>query len=75
MDNRNRIPEHPPYPEKLLRAHRGRRMLMTPGMVAIGGLLAFFTVVFSVVVLPTSTYKPQVSPNWLPLDDTQVSGR
>lgn len=75
MDDRNRIPEHPPYPEKLLRGHRGRRMLMTPGMVAVGGLLAFFAVVFSVVILPTSTYKPEVSPNWLPLSDAAVDGR
>ena len=75
MDHANRIPEHPPYPAELLKTHRRRRMLMTPGMVAIGGLLAFFTVVFSVVVLPTATYKPQVSPNWLPLSDAQVAGR
>lgn len=75
MDERNRIPEHPPYPNMMLERHRGRRMLMTPGMVAVGGFLAFITVVISVVILPTATYRPQVSPNWLPLTDAAVDGR
>ncbi len=50
-------------------------MLMTPQLVAVGGFLAFVAVVLSVVVLPTATYKPPVSQNWLPLPDQAVAGR
>ena len=75
MDSENRIPEHPPTPGQMPYTERRRRMLMTPQMAAIGGLLAFFAVVFSVVILPTATYKPPVSQNWLPLTDAAVDGR
>ncbi len=74
-DQENRIPEHPPLPDDIPQSSRRRRMLMTPQMVVIGGLLAFFTVVFSVVIMPTATYKPAISDNWLPLSDAAVNGR
>lgn len=52
-----------------------RLLLMSPAIVAIGGLLAFFTVVLMVVVLPIATFRPPVSPNWLPLSNAAVLGR
>ena len=52
-----------------------RRLLMTPHLAAIGGLLAFFTVVLMVVVLPTETYHPPASTNWLPLSNLALRGR
>lgn len=48
---------------------------MTPLMAAIGGLVAFFTVVLMVVVLPTETYHVKPSDNWLPLSNSAFRGR
>ncbi|MDQ6905218.1 MAG: cbb3-type cytochrome c oxidase subunit II [Chloroflexota bacterium] len=70
-----RIPAHPPTPQGYGSEGRQRVILMTPHMAAIGGLLAFFTVVLMVVVLPTATYTPSPSDNWLPLSNTAVEGR
>lgn len=74
-DDADRIPAHPPTPQGYSSEGRQRVILMTPHMAAIGGLLAFFSVVLMVVVLPTATYNPPVSDNWLPLSDAAVRGR
>jgi cbb3-type cytochrome c oxidase subunit II len=70
-----RFPAHPEVPEGFQREGRARVMLMTPRMAAIGGMLAFFTVVAVVVVLPTATFSPPPSENWLPLTDQALAGR
>ncbi len=70
-----RIPAHPPTPQGYATQAPQRYILMTPHMVAIGGMLAFFTVVLMVVVLPVATYNPPASDNWLPLSDQQMRGR
>ena len=46
-------------------------MVMTPLVIAFGGLIAYFTVVLMVVVLPTTTFEPPPSPNNLPLTELQ----
>jgi cbb3-type cytochrome oxidase cytochrome c subunit/mono/diheme cytochrome c family protein len=55
--------------------HPRERMLITPLMAGIGGLLAFFTVVFIVVWLPIHTFDPPASNDWAPLSDAAVKGR
>ncbi|MBD1549604.1 cbb3-type cytochrome c oxidase subunit II [Roseibium aggregatum] len=70
-----RYPSHPPIPPQVPQTSPRRTMLMSPAMVVIGGLLAFFTVVFSVVILPIETYKPPASDNWLPITDKAHDGR
>jgi cbb3-type cytochrome oxidase cytochrome c subunit len=55
--------------------HPQERMLMTPLMAGIGGLFAFFTVVFMVVWLPIHTFDPPPSADWAPLSDAAVKGR
>jgi cytochrome c oxidase cbb3-type subunit 2/cytochrome c oxidase cbb3-type subunit I/II len=50
-------------------------MLMTPLMASLGAMLAFFTVVGMVVVLPTTTFEPPQSENWRPLNDQELEGR
>ncbi|MDQ6766018.1 MAG: cbb3-type cytochrome c oxidase subunit II [Verrucomicrobiota bacterium] len=70
-----RIPAHPPTPQGIAHKEPRRRLVMTPFMATIGGLLAFFTVVSLVVVLPTGTYKPTASQNWLPLSNEAIDGR
>ncbi|MGZ4392154.1 MAG: cbb3-type cytochrome c oxidase subunit II [Gaiellaceae bacterium] len=50
-------------------------MLITPLVAGLGGLLAFFTVVFIVVWLPIHTFDPPASADWAPLTDTAVKGR
>lgn len=77
-NEKDRLPEHPSFPGNFpasVPRQWPRRMLMTPQMVAIGGLLAFLTVVLSMVVLPTTTYKPAYSENWLPLSESARNGR
>lgn len=69
-----RIPAHPTPPPGFDSAPR-RTLVMTPHLAAIGGLLAFFMVVLTVVVLPTATYDPPPSENWLPLTDEAADGR
>jgi cytochrome c oxidase cbb3-type subunit 2 len=75
QEDLDRIPSHPPMPEGYGTQEPQRFILMSPHMAAIGGLLAFFTVVLMVVILPTSTYNPPASDNWLPLSDAAVRGR
>lgn len=66
---------HPLVSQGYAREPRRRALLMTPHLAAIGGMLAFFTVVLAVVVLPTATYDPPPSSNWLPLSQTAFRGR
>jgi cbb3-type cytochrome oxidase cytochrome c subunit len=55
--------------------HPRERMLITPLVAGVGGLLAFFTVVAIVVWLPIHTFDPPPSADWAPLTDQAVSGR
>src|SRR5207244_1079998 len=55
--------------------HPRERMLITPLVAGLGGLLAFFTVVFIVVWLPIHTFDPPASYDWTPLADSAVKGR
>jgi cytochrome c oxidase cbb3-type subunit II len=55
--------------------HPHERMLITPLVAGLGGLLAFFTVVFIVVWLPIHTFDPPASADWAPLSDTAIKGR
>jgi len=55
--------------------HPTERMLITPWIAGIGGLLAFFTVVAIVVWLPIHTFDPPPSADWAPLSNQAVSGR
>jgi cbb3-type cytochrome oxidase cytochrome c subunit/mono/diheme cytochrome c family protein len=55
--------------------HPRERMLITPLMAALGGLLAFFTVVAVVVWLPIHTFDPPPSADWAPLSSSAVKGR
>jgi cytochrome c oxidase cbb3-type subunit II len=55
--------------------HPRERMLITPLMAGVGGLLAFFTVVAVVVWLPIHTFDPPASKDWAPLSSTALKGR
>jgi cytochrome c oxidase cbb3-type subunit 2 len=55
--------------------HPREQMLITPLVAGLGGLLAFFTVVFIVVWLPIHTFDPPASADWAPLSDDAVKGR
>src|SRR3977135_1200582 len=55
--------------------HPHERMLITPLVAGLGGLLAFFTVGFIVVWLPIHTFDPPASLDWTPLSDQAVKGR
>jgi cytochrome c oxidase cbb3-type subunit 2 len=55
--------------------HPPERMLITPLVAGLGGLLAFFTVVFVVVWLPIHTFDPPASADWTPLASQAVKGR
>jgi cytochrome c oxidase cbb3-type subunit II len=55
--------------------HPRERMLITPWLAGIGGLLAFFTVVAIVVWLPIHTFDPAPSADWTPLSNQAVAGR
>jgi cbb3-type cytochrome oxidase cytochrome c subunit len=55
--------------------HPHERMLITPLVAGLGGLLAFFTVVFIVVWLPIHTFDPPASYDWTPLSNAAVKGR
>jgi cytochrome c oxidase cbb3-type subunit 2 len=55
--------------------HPPERMLITPWMAGLGGLLVFLVVVFVVVWLPVHTFDPPPSADWAPLDDQAVAGR
>ncbi len=55
--------------------HPREQMLITPLVAGLGGLLAFFTVVFIVVWLPIHTFDPPPSEDWAPLSSAAVKGR
>jgi cbb3-type cytochrome oxidase cytochrome c subunit/mono/diheme cytochrome c family protein len=55
--------------------HPRERMLITPLVAGLGGLVAFFTVVAIVVWLPIHTFDPPPSADWAPLSNQAVSGR
>jgi cytochrome c oxidase cbb3-type subunit II len=70
------VPEDPE--ERLPRGwarHPRERMLITPWIAGLGGLLAFFTVVAIVVWLPIHTFDPPPSGDWAPLSDRALAGR
>jgi cbb3-type cytochrome oxidase cytochrome c subunit/mono/diheme cytochrome c family protein len=50
-------------------------MLITPLVAGLGGLIAFFVVVFVVVWLPIHTFDPPPSADWAPLSNEAVKGR
>ncbi|MCA9910631.1 MAG: cbb3-type cytochrome c oxidase subunit II [Anaerolineae bacterium] len=68
------IPSEPVHPPQWP-AHPPKKMVMGPLMVTVGGLLAFFAVVLMVVFLPTTTFEPEPSENWRPLNDQELAGR
>jgi len=55
--------------------HPPEKMLITPWVAGIGGLLVFLTVVFVVVWLPVHTFDPPPSKDWAPLNSQAVAGR
>ncbi len=55
--------------------HPREKMLITPWVAGIGGLLVFLTVVFVVVWLPVHTFDPPPSRDWAPLNARAVKGR
>jgi len=68
------IPSEPVHPKEWP-DHPRKKMLMTPLMATVGAMLAFFTVVFVVVYLPTTTFEPEPSENWRPLSEQEMQGR
>jgi cbb3-type cytochrome oxidase cytochrome c subunit len=56
-------------------AHPPERMLITPWIAGLGGLIVFLAVVFVVVWLPVNTFDPPPSRDWAPLGDQAVKGR
>src|SRR5438552_2790288 len=69
-----RTPPTPQVPRGWVR-HPHERMLITPLVAGVGGLLAFFTVVAIVVWLPIHTFDPPPSSDWAPLSSTALAGR
>ena len=55
--------------------HPPERMLITPLLAGIGGMIAFLTVVAIVVWLPIHTFDPPPSSDWTPLSSQAVAGR
>ncbi|MDQ2983235.1 MAG: cbb3-type cytochrome c oxidase subunit II [Actinomycetota bacterium] len=55
--------------------HPRERMLITPLLAGLGGLIAFFTVVAIVVWLPIHTFDPAPSADWAPLSNQALAGR
>lgn len=74
-DERTHNDEHEAAPPRGWAPHPHERMLITPLVAGLGGLLAFFTVVFIVVWLPIHTFDPPPSYDWAPLSDAAVKGR
>lgn len=68
------IPSEPRHPDTW-GPHPRKKMVMTPAVIAFGGLIAYFTVVLMVVVLPTTTFDPPPSPNNVPLTELEEYGR
>jgi cytochrome c oxidase cbb3-type subunit II len=74
MDER-RTDEKKPRVPRGWSPHPPERMLMTPLVAGLGGLIAFFAVVFVVVWLPLHTFDPAVSGDWAPLSNQAKEGR
>jgi cytochrome c oxidase cbb3-type subunit II len=74
MSDEPRTPPGPGIPRGWAR-HPPERMLITPLVAGLGGLIAFFVVVFIVVWLPIHTFDPPPSNDWAPLSDQAVKGR
>ncbi len=74
MDDRGDDRGTTPVPRGWAR-HPRERMLITPLMAGVGGLLAFFIVVAIVVWLPIHTFDPPASADWAPLSKTALKGR
>jgi cytochrome c oxidase cbb3-type subunit II len=75
MEGDRREPDgRPEVPRGWVR-HPRERMLITPLVAGVGGLLAFFTVVAVVVWLPIHTFDPPPSADWAPLSNQAVKGR
>jgi cytochrome c oxidase cbb3-type subunit 2 len=55
--------------------HPPEKMLITPWVAGLGGLLVFLAVVFMVVWLPVHTFDPPPSDDWAPLNAQAVKGR
>ncbi len=64
----------PPVPRGWAR-HPSERMLITPLIAGLGGLIAFFVVVGIVVWLPIHTFDPPPSNDWAPLSNQAEKGR
>jgi cbb3-type cytochrome oxidase cytochrome c subunit len=64
-----------PRPPRGWSAHPPERMLITPWVAGLGGLIVFLLVVFVVVWLPVHTFDPPPSPDWAPLSNQAVKGR
>src|SRR3954452_17148314 len=56
-------------------SHPPEKMLITPWVAGIGGLLVFLFVVFVVVWLPVHTFDPPASADWAPLSNKASQGR
>jgi cytochrome c oxidase cbb3-type subunit 2 len=56
-------------------AHPSEKMLITPWIAGVGGLIVFLAVVFVVVWLPVHTFDPPPSNDWAPLSSAAVKGR
>src|SRR5204862_7715915 len=69
-----RSPPTPQVPRGWVR-HPRERMLITPLVAGVGGLIAFFTAVLVVVWLPIHTFDPPASADWSPLTDQARKGR
>jgi len=74
-DELDRGPDGAPQIPRGWVRHPRERMLITPLMAGIGGMLAFFTVVFIVVWLPIHTFDPPASADWAPLSSQAHKGR
>lgn len=68
------IPSEPPHPQHWGQ-HPYKKMVMSPYTATIGAMMAFFTVVFMVVFLPTTTFEPPPSENWRALTTLEEQGR
>jgi cytochrome c oxidase cbb3-type subunit II len=75
MDDERTPTQHDEQRPRGWAPHPHERMLITPLVAGLGGLLAFFTVVFIVVWLPIHTFDPPASADWTPLSDAAVKGR
>ena len=67
-DERRRTRTTPRIPRGWAR-HPRERMLITPLVAGLGGLVAFFVVVCVVVWLPIHTFDPPPSADWAPLSN------